>query len=314
MSGWFELLSQSKARVVLSTSAWCSLVFGWVGLAIAESAENSPRVVSVASAPDRPWSKKETRTLEDLPKIPFDPEGSRFGGVPGKFGKGTGFFRVINPEGRWWLVDPDGHLFLHRGVTSVRQTKTDDARKKLKETFGSPMDWGKSTGVFLKESGFNGLGPWSDETELQPTKAGLVYTKLWNFMSTYGRKRGGVHQRSGHTGYSGDCPFIFDPEFAVHCDELARELVATKDDPWLLGHFTDNELPWNIEMLDRYLALPKDEAGYLAASKWLKERRGGEAKSSKISNGSPKGFICWWHFQHSCFRVTESRRSRSVRW
>ena len=95
---------------------------------------------------------------------------------------------------------------------------------------------------------------------------------MWNFMSSYGKRRGGTFQKAGHLGYPGDCPFIFDPEFSAFCEQHAEQLAETKDDPWLLGHFTDNELPWNIKMLDRYLALPKTEHGYLTASKWLQER------------------------------------------
>ena len=73
---------------------------------------------------------------------------------------------------------------------------------------------------------------------LRPAERGLVYTKIWNFMSSYGKKRGGTYRKPGHTGYPGGCPFIFDPEFAEFCDRHARQLAATKDDPWLLGHFT----------------------------------------------------------------------------
>ena len=33
--------------------------------------------------------------------------------------------------------------------------------------------------------------------------------------------------------------------------------IATKDDPYLLGHFSDNELPWKLGALKSYLALPE---------------------------------------------------------
>jgi len=34
--------------------------------------------------------------------------------------KATGFFRPEKHQGKWWLVDPDGHLFLSHGIDCVR--------------------------------------------------------------------------------------------------------------------------------------------------------------------------------------------------
>ena len=31
----------------------------------------------------------------------------------------SGYFRTVQRDGRWWLVDPDGQLFLSKGVTTV---------------------------------------------------------------------------------------------------------------------------------------------------------------------------------------------------
>lgn len=219
----------------------------------------------------------ETRTLQDLPEIDDDSQPGRFGGslnssLPSTNSK-TGFFHTLQHDGRWWMIDPDGLPYVCRGVTSIRQTRTDNAKQQLKERFGSETKWATATNHLLKNHGFNGIGPWCDDELLQPAKSQLAYTKLWNFMSAYGKKRGGTFQKSGHRGYPGDCPFVFDPEFATFCDEHAKQLAATRDDPWLIGHFTDNELPWNIKMLDRYLALPKDDPGHQAAKNWMAEKK-----------------------------------------
>lgn len=39
----------------------------------------------------------------------------------------TGFFRTQEIDGRWWLVDPEGHLFLSNGVTTVTSVVRTDA-------------------------------------------------------------------------------------------------------------------------------------------------------------------------------------------
>ncbi len=102
-----------------------------------------------------------------------------------------------------------------------------------------------------------------------------MYTPNLNFMSTYGKKRGGTFAEPGHTGYPNKCIFAFDPEFERFADEHARQLSARKDDPWLLGYFSDNEMPFPADSLDRYLKLGADDHGHREAKAWLAARRGG---------------------------------------
>lgn len=46
---------------------------------------------------------------------------SRFGGwKDGPQLEPTGFFRVEKVDGKWWMVDPEGHLFFSHGVANVR--------------------------------------------------------------------------------------------------------------------------------------------------------------------------------------------------
>jgi hypothetical protein len=257
------------------------ILFALASLAMIPAALNadpiaSRRTVDVSRAPGKPWIPMEVRTLEDLPPIATDSPAGKYGGVgPADAKRATGFFHTNLIDGRWWLIDPDGRRFIHQGIASVRPVPTKGAHAAMIERFGSPEGWASQTAAFLHGHGFNGIGAWSDDAALRPADNRLVYTKLWNFMSAYGKKRGGTYQKPGHTGYPGDCPFIFDPGFPAFCEEHARQLAATRDDPWLLGHFTDNELPWNLKMLDRYLKLPASDHGHLAATRWLKQRHGG---------------------------------------
>ena len=68
-------------------------------------------------------------------------------------------------------------------------------------------------------------------------------------------------------------------------------MAAVKDDPWLLGHFTDNELPWSREMLGKYLALPDGDPGREAAWRWLRERRGPQASIKDITAKDKEDFL-----------------------
>ncbi|MGJ8724844.1 MAG: hypothetical protein ACSHYB_09835 [Roseibacillus sp.] len=260
-------------------------------LVTAHAADQALDFTEVSRGPGKDWKKMSTRTLSALPSIEPDKNLTEFGGFPTNKPKPTGFFRATFRNNRWWLADPQGHPYLHRGVTSIKETRTKAAAAALQKKFGNIEGWAKGTADLLKSHHFNAIGPWSDDETLKPSQVGLAYTKLWNFMSSYGKKRGGTYQKSGHRGYPNDCPFIFDPDFATFCDQHAEQLADLKDDPWLLGHFTDNELPWNIQMLDRYLTLPKNDHGYLAAKAWLEERKGTNALAKKWHDEDRLAFV-----------------------
>jgi agarase len=49
------------------------------------------------------------------------PGRSRWGGwADGPKRKGTGFFRAEKVDGKWWMIDPDGHLFFSNGLANIR--------------------------------------------------------------------------------------------------------------------------------------------------------------------------------------------------
>ena len=247
-------------------------------------------VVEAATKPGEPFVAKATRTLADLPAIPEDGPLDRFGGLQSKQGKATGFFRTEKIDGRWWLVDPEGGRFISRGMNSVVPVPTRGGREALRKMFVDEPGWAAKTIGLLRAAGFNSTGAWSDHDLLRTVDPPLAECRLWSFMSSYGKKRGGTFMKPGHVGYPNDCPFIFDPEFVTFCDEHAAQLDAGKDDPWLLGHFSDNEMPWSRKFLENYLGLPESDPGHRAATAWLAERRKGEP-GGKISDADRIAFL-----------------------
>lgn len=250
--------------------------------------------VLVATKPAAAWKSYPTRTLADFPAIaaaPADAGLNRFGGRSDRRARATGFFRAERIDGRWWLVDPEGGLGLNRSVVSVTMMRTPGAVDALQRKFGGEPQWAAQTAALLHAHGFNGLGAWSNTDRLRSAPPRLAYTLIWNFMSSYGRKRGGTYQLPGHTGYPGNAIFVFDPAFESFCDEHARQLAATKDDPWLLGHFTDNELPLRREALANYLSLPDGDPGRLAAHAFLRERHGPAATTQDITEADRQDFL-----------------------
>lgn len=262
--------------------------------ALAAPGTRPAQVVEAAVKPGDKWVAYPTRTLADLPggaAIKPDTGLSQYGGLASRREKATGFFHTVKKEGRWWLVDPEGCLFLHQGVSSVSMLRSPGAQAAWKEKFGSETAWVEKTTSLLREHGFNGLGAWTDTGRMRTADPPLVYTRIWNFMSSYGRKRGGTFQQPGHTGYPGDCVFVFDPDFETFCDEHARQLAADKDDPWLLGHFSDNEMPLRHGALTNYLALPASDPGHQAAQAWLQARHGKTATAREVQPADLSAFL-----------------------
>ena len=250
--------------------------------------------VAVQVAPGKNWTNYPTRTLAALPPAVMsqvDPVVDQYGGLLARKEKATGFFYPKLVGDRWWLVDPEGGLFIHKAVVAVSQNGGTNAKAALIKQFGTESNWVAQTAGLLHSNGFNGLGAWSDTERFGKPANRLVYTRIWDFMSSYGHKRGGTYQQSGHIGYPKDCIFVFDPEFETFCDNYAKQLAKSKDDPWLLGHFSDNEMPIKREAILNYLQLPDKDPGHQAALTWLQTRHGAAATAKDITEQDKKDFL-----------------------
>jgi hypothetical protein len=271
---------------------WACII---LALLVADTSTFGEQVLAKARVADD-WKIFPTRTLSDLPAVATNQADSyldRFGGLLSRQVKATGFFYATNLTGRWWLVDPEGCLFLDKGVSDVQMPGGMNSQTALKEKFGGETNWVAQTITFLRSQGFNNLGAWSDTAHLRQAPEPLVYTRILNFMSSYGDKRGGTYQQSGHMGYPNDCIFVFDPSFEVFCNEYARRLAETKNDPWLLGYFSDNELPFKRKALKNFLQLPAPDPGHQAALKWLQAHHGEQATAAEITAQDEKDFLAF---------------------
>jgi len=223
------------------------------------------------------WKPFETRLVANIKDFkPVAVEHNKYGSVKGIRSKATGFFRVEKINERWWVIDPEGYAGINIAMNSVNTGKSARNKAAYAQKFANNTDWIQKTKAELQGLGFNGTGSWSTYTSIIKANAQsdkpLSYTINWNFMSSYGKKRGGTYSVPGHTGYPGNVIFVFDPEFEKFCDEHARQLAQYKDDPNLFGYFSDNEMPFSLKNLENYLKLQKDDPGYIAAKKWLDQK------------------------------------------
>lgn len=254
-----------------------------------------PVSVLVKVKPGDKGKEYPTRTIEHLagfiPETAL-PKTSSYGGDLARKTEARGFFYVKKDGDRWWLVDPDGYEFIHVAVCGVNPARgSKGATAAFQAKFGNDEKWAEATSAMLHANGFNGTGAWSNDKGLRTVPQRLACTPVWNFMSAYGKIRGGTFQKPGHMGYPNDAIFVFDPEFETFAMKHAEQLAATKDDPWLLGHFSDNELPFYRKTLDNFLKLDPGDPGGQAARAWLAKRGGGEKKITDADREEFLGYV-----------------------
>lgn len=250
------------------------VVFALCGGMLAANEASAQRDRSLVKAwikSSRPQTKR-VRTLDDLGN--FKPLKDRrldqFGGTLAfPSAEATGFFRTQKIDGRWWLIDPEGRRFLHVAVNSVKPYTGPTFKEAFPKRFRDEKDWATKTAALLRSHGFNGTGAWTDNKLLKTASQQQVYTRMLNFMSSFGRKLKLTKQGSGHQSYKDRLIPVFHPDFPAHCKKIAQQLANTKEDPYLLGVFSDNELEYNDSALDLHLQFPSDSAEREAALRWL---------------------------------------------
>ena len=79
--------------------------------------------------------------------------------------------------------------------------------------------------------------------------------------------------------FVGGIPPVFNPDFEEKCNEIIKEYVTPwKDNPYIMGWWSDNEIADSISMLDHALEMdPYDERfcyTHAAAWEWLRQKTG----------------------------------------
>ncbi len=274
--------------------------------------DNYHQVMARKNATDSVWKPYTAKTIDKLPNfsITKDPNTDQYGGWKVGSQKATGFFRTEKIGNRWWIIDPEGNLFIHKGVAVVSPGTSDNQEKALAEKFKTEKNWAKEETDFLKKQGFNGTGAWSKVDFLRETKNPLVYTVIVSPMGSYKqqhlKKFNGKYEEAGWQGYRYDLAMVFDPEFDQHVEKEISKIAKYKNDKYLLGYFTDNELPWVDDALDRHLTkLQKNEAGNIAAQKWLDQRKGKPSTIADVTDADRLEFT-GFYFETYLKKVAEA--------
>ncbi len=224
---------------------------------------------------------------KDLAAHPGPTGWNEFGGwEEGPTLEATGFFRAEKYQGKWWLVEPKGKLFFSHGIDCVHwwdgtpieerdgwfdYIPFDDAdyrefflnsqlvlgghydgryvrcfdfeQANLRRKYG--RNWralsADTAHRRLRSWGMNTIGMWSNPDVYLMRKTPYV-------VSIY-REDFKCKVIEGSPSVWMKFRDVFDPDFRDKIRKrMAEEKRESANDPWCIGYFVDNELPWGDEV------------------------------------------------------------------
>jgi len=199
--------------------------------------------------------------------------------------KATGFFRVVEKDGRWRVIDPFGRGMVLLGIDHVtyrghysQRTKRSVYQELNKLKFPNKADWEEDTLARLKRWGFNLLGAGCDPDLKHRGLVHTVFLSIGDGMC-WNPNRPDLYICPNEHRPCSAFPNVFHPQFADWADWKARVGCAPhRDDPWLFGYFIDNELAWwgrgtaATGLFDAVSRLPDGHTAKIAQRKFLADR------------------------------------------
>jgi hypothetical protein len=198
--------------------------------------------------------------LAAAPAQAAPPTFNRWGGSTQYTFDASGYFRTHHDGQRWWLVDPDGGAFWSTGFDCVtpivetnfgglpplhgkyaaaykhveREGSVSYLTANLIRALGSDWyaGWSAITLGYLRHTGFNTIGNWSDWQMAH--QHGFPYVRT---LDTWALTTPPVFR---------DFPDVYAPAFEADAAQFGAQLADTRDDPALLGYFLMNEPNWGF--------------------------------------------------------------------
>ncbi len=266
------------------------------------------------------WTTYEALTLDCLEGFTpgkGEPATDKYGGWKVGTHGATGFFRVEKIGGRWWMITPEGNLYLSKGVCSFSPGNSARSQAELTTRYGSRGAWARIEAAKFKGYGFNSVGAWSrhDDIHALADSDKIPYCVIVSPMSALNAaiKASGTeaagYAAAGWEGYPYDFACVFHPDLDRYIEEKVSAIAKYASDPYCIGYFTDNEIPWKQYALDRCLEKwPAGHVNHDKAQEWLDARKGhAGATLSEANDEDRKAFIAY------CLEVYLRKVSTAVR-
>lgn len=235
-----------------------------------------------ASTPTGKWnSKVYARTLDTLTgyKAGALSEYDEYGGITnsGIKGNATGYFHTETIGNRTYIIDPIGNPFFAAGINTVKLGDTTNQQNAAIEKYGSAENFYKGVAQELRDMGINTY--WGGDSALMNENKlarAIGLGCISGYMSTYSL---GVSTGGSAEFLHNNTMNVFDPDFASYCNtKIASTVELYKDNPYVLGFYSDNEIPSENDMLYRYLTIdptePVNAFSYATAWTWLIKHTG----------------------------------------
>lgn len=218
---------------------------------------------------DNQWMTKECEIID--PSILTTINSDEFGGNKDVNIPGSNYFSLANMNDRFFLTNKNGNQYIFSGVSTVRSSVQSNNKASFDSKYGSLTKWSNSTIDFLRDKKIYGIGAWSDYSTINGTNSEkkLNYTILLYLTESYATSVGKTSSGTGHLNYKSDVIPIFDYGYQAFIDKKMATFAKHSTDPYLIGYFTDNELPFHKKSLDNFLKLDKLDPNRLAAENWL---------------------------------------------
>ncbi len=239
----------------------------------------------------------------------------------------TGFFRVEKHEGKWWLVDPEGKLFISHGIDCIGgrgdSTPLDDrehwyadlpaAESELGQFYGkgrsihyyyegrTPRTFDFGAANLNRKYGDDWQSAFADITHRRLRSWGLNTIANWSDAGIYFMRKTpyvatihfGGKMLEGSQGYWGKFRDVFDPSFADEIRKrMAGEVEKSAGDPWCIGYFVDNEIAWgdDVSLAVAALASPPDQ---VAKQAFIDDLKAKYATTDKLNEAWGTGHASW---------------------
>lgn len=201
--------------------------------------------------PEDMYAQREAEEA-DLKAHPASPEWDKWGGwANGPQLRATGHFRTEKYQGKWWLVDPDGHLFFSQGICEVGLTQVTRIQGREKYFDYKPLNGDfYLSNLITKYQGAPDLAEQLVDNVYRRFKSwGLNTIAVWTLDEAFRRDPQVPYTLTVRSGIRGRVPDDFDAEsfkeaFRQSLMSSRKDILECAKDPWCLGIFVDNEQGW----------------------------------------------------------------------
>jgi len=238
------------------------------------------RVDWKSNSPSQKWnSNVYARSMETLTGFNPGPlsEYDEFGGITnsGIKGEATGFFHTEKHGERVYIIDPLGNPFFAAGINTAQLGATQNQKDAALAKYGSEDNFYKEVTQTLRDIGINTYWGGDDQFFAQNKLAraiglGVISGYMGGNSLNLGISTGGSAKFMHNNTMN-----VFDPDYLTYAKTKVATALApyTNDNPYILGLYSDNEIPAQTDMLYCYLTIdptePVNAFSYATAWTWF---------------------------------------------